>query len=58
MRKKVKKTLFVSLLVAGALHGGFFWWSQRPVEIIAVHQKNNYSDILVKNFPFTDKQKI
>lgn len=58
MRKKVKKTLYISLLVAGALHGGFFWWSQRPVEIIAVHQKNNYSDILVKNFPFTDKQKI
>ncbi|WP_016585906.1 DUF943 family protein, partial [Yersinia pestis] len=30
----------------------------RPVEIISVHQRNNYSDILVRNFPFTEKGKI
>lgn len=58
MRKKVKKNLYTLLLLTGVLYGGFFWWSQRPVAIVAVHQKNNYSDILVKNFPFTDRQKI
>lgn len=28
------------------------------VEIVAVHQRNNYSDVLVKSFPLTDKGKI
>ncbi|KAA5770604.1 DUF943 family protein, partial [Yersinia pestis] len=31
---------------------------RHPVEIISVHQRNNYSDILVRNFPFTEKGKI
>ncbi|WP_016590620.1 DUF943 family protein, partial [Yersinia pestis] len=35
-----------------------FWLSRHPVEIISVHQRNNYSDILVRNFPFTEKGKI
>ena len=35
-----------------------FGWSLRPVEIVAVHQRGNYSDVLVNNFPFTDKGKI
>ncbi|WP_016599009.1 DUF943 family protein [Yersinia pestis] len=26
--------------------------------MISVHQRNNYSDILVRNFPFTEKGKI
>ncbi|PVU26012.1 hypothetical protein A8M58_21170 [Yersinia pestis] len=30
----------------------------KPVKIIAVHQRNNYSDILVENFPITDSGKI
>ncbi|WP_034810070.1 MULTISPECIES: DUF943 family protein [Enterobacteriaceae] len=34
------------------------WLLFRSVEIVAVHQRNNYSSILVKNFPFTDKGKI
>ncbi|WP_313681215.1 DUF943 family protein [Pseudescherichia sp.] len=29
-----------------------------PVEIIAVHEDDNYSSVLVKNFPMTDKGKI
>ncbi|WP_442892457.1 DUF943 family protein [Cedecea sp. MMO-103] len=29
----------------------------RPVEIIVVHQEDNYSDVLVENFPFTDREK-
>ncbi|UWS28975.1 DUF943 family protein [Erwinia pyrifoliae] len=58
MQAKSKK-IFVALLLLGcALAGYFVWSSLRPVEIIAVHQRNNYSDILVKNFPFTDKEKI
>lgn len=58
MQAKSKK-IFVALLLLGcALVGYFVWLSQRQVEIIAVHQRNNYSDILVKNFPFTDKGKI
>lgn len=36
----------------------FIWLSLRPVEIIAVHQRDNYSDILVRSFPLTDKGKI
>ncbi|QPT14902.1 DUF943 family protein [Serratia rubidaea] len=28
------------------------------VEIVAVHQRNNYSDVLVKSFPLTDKGKV
>ncbi|CAE1144298.1 DUF943 family protein [Serratia sp. Tan611] len=28
------------------------------VEIVAVHQRDNYSDVLVKSFPVTDKGKI
>ncbi|NIF60166.1 DUF943 family protein [Enterobacter sp. Ap-916] len=34
------------------------WLFFRSVKIVAVHQRNNYSSILVKNFPFTDKGKI
>jgi hypothetical protein len=49
----------ISFVLAGcALLVYFLWLSLRPVEIIAVHQRNNYSDVLVKNFPFTDRGKI
>ncbi|WNJ82166.1 DUF943 family protein [Cedecea neteri] len=34
------------------------WFFFRPVEIVAVHQRNTYSSILVKNLPFTKKGKI
>ena len=34
------------------------WLFLRPILIVAVHQRSNYSDILVKNFPATDKRKI
>ena len=47
------------LLLAGMLLiVGFLWLSLRPVEIIAVHQDGNFSDVLVKNFPLTAKGKI
>ncbi|MBS0975634.1 DUF943 family protein [Serratia rubidaea] len=34
------------------------WLFLRPVEIVAVHQRNNFSAVLVKNFPLTDQGKI
>lgn len=58
MKAKSKKTLYALLLIGSVLLGYFFWLSLRPVEIISVHQRNNYSDILVRNFPFTEKGKI
>ncbi|MBD8451302.1 DUF943 family protein [Serratia rubidaea] len=53
-----KKKINVLLGILCALLGGIFWLSIRPVDIVAVHQDNNYSDVLVKGFPVTDKGKI
>ncbi|MDU5782791.1 MAG: DUF943 family protein [Pantoea sp.] len=57
MIAKIKKTLYALLLVAVVIFGYCLWLSLRPVEIIAVHQDGNYSDVLVKNFPLTDRKK-
>ncbi|WP_312140645.1 DUF943 family protein [Pantoea septica] len=58
MIAKIKKKLYALLLVAVVVFGYCLWLSLRPVEIIAVHQDGNYSDVLVKNFPLTDGKKI
>ncbi|MCT4702508.1 DUF943 family protein [Enterobacteriaceae bacterium H20N1] len=58
MKAKSKKILLILLLFCCALSGYFLWLSLRPVEIVAVHEDGNYSSVLVKNFPFTDKGKI
>jgi len=59
MKINIKKTAYTLLLAAGILHGCFLWYSHRPVEIVAVHHRSSgFSDVLVKNFPFTDKGKI
>jgi len=58
MEFKNKKAIFALLLIGCALMCYFFWLSLRPVEIIAVHQRNNYSDVLVKDFPLTEQGKI
>lgn len=58
MKSKNKKVLCASLLIGCALLGYFLWLSLRPVEVIAVHQRRNYSDVLVKNFPLTEQGKI
>ncbi|WON78997.1 DUF943 family protein [Serratia sp. UGAL515B_01] len=34
------------------------WLLNRPIEIVAVHQDENFSSVLVKNFPITDQGKI
>jgi len=58
MREKSKKTVH-ALLFSGCIIAGYTTWlSLRPVEIFAVHKKNNYSDILVKAFPLTEKGRI
>lgn len=58
MKFKNKIILYASLPVCCALLGYFLWLSLRPVEIIAVHQRHNYSDVLVKNFPLTEQGKV
>ncbi|MCA4823531.1 MAG: DUF943 family protein [Serratia rubidaea] len=56
--RKGKKVIYTLALAGMALLGYFSWCSLQPVEIIAIHQRESYSDVLVKNFPFTDKGKI
>jgi len=34
------------------------WICFRPVKIIAVHQRNEFSDVLLNKFPVSDKGKI
>ncbi|WP_172462252.1 DUF943 family protein [Pseudescherichia vulneris] len=34
------------------------WITLRPVEVVAVHQHNEFAYILVRNFPLTDRGKI
>lgn len=58
MIAKSKKNFSVLLLCSGSFLSYVLWQSLSPVEIVAVHQRNNFSDVLVKNFPFTDKGKI
>lgn len=56
--RKSKKIICILALAGLVLLGYFFWRSLQPVEIVAVHQRNNFSDVLVNNFPFTDKGKV
>ncbi|WP_431022364.1 DUF943 domain-containing protein [Erwinia rhapontici] len=59
MKINIKKTAYTLLLAGGILHGCFLWYSRRPVEIIAIHDRgNNYISVLVRNFPLTDRGKI
>ncbi|CND51874.1 DUF943 family protein [Yersinia pseudotuberculosis] len=58
MKAKSKKILGVLLLTGGVLLGYSLWLSLRPVEIVAVHQRHHFSDVLVKDFPTTDQGKI
>ena len=58
MKANLKKIVLAMGITSCALTGYFWWLASRPVKIIAVHQEDNFSEILVKNFPFTDKGKI
>ncbi len=55
LRRNVKGLKF---LAGGLLAGYCLWLAFRPVEIVAVHKRNSYSHILVKNFPLTNKGKV
>ncbi|MGV3347080.1 DUF943 family protein [Enterobacteriaceae bacterium LUAb1] len=58
MRVKNKKTIALLTLAGCALSGYWLWLSLRPVEIVAVHKDGEFSSVLVRNFPFTDRGKI
>ncbi|AIR59908.1 membrane protein [Cedecea neteri] len=58
MKVRNNKTLSLLFFVGCVLAGYLLWQSLRTVEIVAVHQRNAYSDVLVKNFPFTSRGKI
>lgn len=58
MKSKNKKNLWALLLISCALLGYFLLLSFRPVEVVAVHEDGEFSSVLVKNFPLTDRGKI
>jgi len=58
MKASKKRLLWVLILLSAILTSYVFWLSQRPVEIFAVHQDGEFSDVLVRTFPLTDKGKI
>lgn len=53
-----KKIHYAIALAVTALFAYVLWVSLRPVEIVAVHKEEDSNDVLVKNFPFTDKGKM
>ncbi|WON77164.1 DUF943 family protein [Serratia sp. UGAL515B_01] len=54
-----KNKIYVGIIIIAIIALGFFLWlSNRPVEIVAVHQDGNFSSVLVRTFPLTDKGKI
>ncbi|WP_312467698.1 DUF943 family protein [Pseudescherichia sp.] len=55
MKFSLKKCGIVAC-IAGALL--LAWINLRPVELVAVHQDDEFAYILVHNFPLTDKGKI
>ncbi|MGV3345159.1 DUF943 family protein [Enterobacteriaceae bacterium LUAb1] len=58
MKIRNKQVISVLLLAGGITVSYFLWLFIRPVEIVSVHQRNNYSDVLVNAFPITDQGKI
>jgi len=58
MRFKNTRVFYMISFIACTYFAYIFWLYLRPVEIISVHQEENYISVLVKNFPFTDKGPI
>ena len=59
MRVKKKKTIIPLLLATCILFSYWIWLSLRTVEILGIHHRSSgFSDVLVTNFPLTDKAKI
>lgn len=57
MHKKRKALLAIFIIAAISLIY-LFWLLLKPVRIIAVHNDENYSAVLVTHFPFTDAGKL
>ena len=55
MKFSLKKCGIVACIVGALL---LAWINLRPVEVVAVHQDDQLTYILVRNFPLTDKGKI
>lgn len=55
---KYKKMTIALLFLFCAISGYIINLMQRPVEIIAIYGSEGFSDVLVKNFPWTDRGKI
>lgn len=53
-----KKLIYIPAMITCLLVGSFVWLSLCTVEIIAVYENDNFSDVLVKEFPLTDRGKI
>jgi len=58
VRVKNKKTIALVTLAVCVSSVYWLWLSLRPVEIVAVHKDGEFSSVLVRNFPFTDRGKI
>lgn len=57
MKGNKKTTSFIIFLLSISV-AVFIIMQVYPVEIVAVHKHNNYSLVLVKNFPLTNTGKI
>ncbi|MEI2628858.1 DUF943 family protein [Erwinia aphidicola] len=55
-KKRKPLNALILAMVVGALY--FLWVFLRPVEIVAIHQDAQFSDVLVKHFPLTERGKI
>ncbi|WP_314421199.1 DUF943 family protein [Pseudescherichia vulneris] len=55
MKFSLKKCGIAACIMAVIL---LAWISLRPVEVVAVHQDDEFAYILVRNFPLTDRGKI
>lgn len=58
MKSKKTKVLCALLLISLLLFAYCILFQSRQVDIIAVHEDGEFSSVLVKNFPITDKGKI
>lgn len=58
MKTNLKATLIVLSLFFLTSASYVSWLDSTPVKIIAVHQEESFSEVLVKNLPITDTGKI
>lgn len=58
MNLKNSKIFGMIMLIGALLISYTLWLSLRKVEIMGIHENGEFCDLLVKNFPFTEKGKI